>query len=220
MALRAYLNGVESPVATRRRRPAWDTAPWRPMPPPSSRTCRFRERRRCRHRFERARPARPERRGRRRRRVVQPELVATFNNGVFSTVLHPATPAAANKRRLWGLVADTKFSVDRGFMTRRSLWDASATPGAEIRWTTNAARPVRPTARSTPRRCSSRTRRSSGRGVLPATSPRRGHAHLPLPQPGAAPVRHAPAIQRPGRPAPGRLCMDPNVVNSSKYGPR
>jgi hypothetical protein len=52
------------------------------------------------------------------------------------------TPAAANGGGALGLVADTKFSVDRGFYDAPfSLSITSATAGAEIRFTTNGEMP-------------------------------------------------------------------------------
>lgn len=52
------------------------------------------------------------------------------------------TPGAANNQGLAGLVADTTFSVDRGFFDAPFQVEiASATPGASIRYTTNGSTP-------------------------------------------------------------------------------
>ncbi|HXG49205.1 MAG TPA: lamin tail domain-containing protein, partial [Methylomirabilota bacterium] len=56
--------------------------------------------------------------------------------------LQPPTPGAANGAGFTGLVADTKFSVNRGFHDAPiTVAITTETPGAEIRWTTNGSRP-------------------------------------------------------------------------------
>jgi hypothetical protein len=55
----------------------------------------------------------------------------------------PATPSAPNGTRYDGLVADTSFSVKRGFYSApQDVAITSATPGAEIRYTTNSSAPT------------------------------------------------------------------------------
>jgi hypothetical protein len=72
---------------------------------------------------------------------LEPQLIGTLfpvTNGFFST----ATPGTNNGTAFYGVVADTKFSVDRGFYdTPFSLSITSGTPGATIYFTTNGAEP-------------------------------------------------------------------------------
>jgi len=65
-------------------------------------------------------------------------LVSPPQPGFFAT----ATPGAANTTGFLGFVADTKFSVNRGFFTApQSLVITTDTPGATIRYTTNGSWP-------------------------------------------------------------------------------
>ncbi|HEY0549067.1 MAG TPA: lamin tail domain-containing protein, partial [Verrucomicrobiae bacterium] len=65
-------------------------------------------------------------------------LVSAVNNGFFS----PPTPGAVNGVSYFGVVADTKFSADRGFFDAPfSLSITCATPGATIYFTTNGSAP-------------------------------------------------------------------------------
>ena len=64
---------------------------------------------------------------------------ATASDGYFTT----PTPGAANSGSFTDFVADTSFSVDRGFYSAPiSVAITSATPGAEIRYTTNGSKPT------------------------------------------------------------------------------
>jgi hypothetical protein len=73
---------------------------------------------------------------------LEPQLIATLvpvTNGFFS----PVTPGTANGPALYGVVADTKFSVDRGFFDAPfSLSITCATPGVSIYFTTNGSAPA------------------------------------------------------------------------------
>ncbi len=75
--------------------------------------------------------------------LIEPQLIGTFalsaSNGFYS----PATPGAANGISYYGVVADTKFSVDRGFFDAPfSLSITCATPGATVYFTTNGSAPA------------------------------------------------------------------------------
>ena len=78
--------------------------------------------------------------------LLEPQLIGLLfplTNGFFS----PITPGASNGTALRGVVADTKFSVDRGFYdTPFSLSITCATAGARFITRPTAARPRRPTA--------------------------------------------------------------------------
>ncbi|HWN94618.1 MAG TPA: lamin tail domain-containing protein [Methylomirabilota bacterium] len=73
--------------------------------------------------------------------LLEPQLVAALapaTNGFYS----PVTPGASNGPALNGVVADTKFSVDRGFHDASfSLAITCATPSATIYFTTNGSAP-------------------------------------------------------------------------------
>ncbi len=74
--------------------------------------------------------------------LIESQIIATMQpvtNGFFS----PLTPGAANSPALVGVVADTKFSVDRGFFDAPfSLSITCATPNATIYFTTNGSAPA------------------------------------------------------------------------------
>jgi hypothetical protein len=70
--------------------------------------------------------------------LMAPELEAVRAYGFFAT----PTPGAANRTGAFGIVADTKFSVDRGFFeTPFSLMITTATESASIYYTLNGSRP-------------------------------------------------------------------------------
>ena len=79
--------------------------------------------------------------------LVMPELIGTDTLpsepvGYFTT----PTPGAANGTALSGLVADTQFSVDRGFFDAPfQLEITTTTPGAQIYYTTNGEAPTQAT---------------------------------------------------------------------------
>ena len=72
---------------------------------------------------------------------LEPQLIGALpptTNGFYS----PVTPGMSNGAAFSGVVADTKFSVDRGFYdTPFSLSITSATPGATVYYTTNGSAP-------------------------------------------------------------------------------
>ena len=74
--------------------------------------------------------------------LILPEMEAIRSTGDTLRYFKPPTPGAANGAGLLGLVADTKFSVDRGFYdTPFSVALTCDTPGATIYWTTNGSAP-------------------------------------------------------------------------------
>jgi hypothetical protein len=74
---------------------------------------------------------------------IAPELIAEQNTELPGRFSRPPTPGAANGAGFDGLVADTKFSVNRGFFDAPfSLSITCATPGVEIRYTTNGSPPL------------------------------------------------------------------------------
>lgn len=74
--------------------------------------------------------------------LVAPELAAEEFIETSGRYLSPPTPGTANGPQFDGLVADTKFSVNRGFFDAPfSLSITSATPGVQIRYTTNGSIP-------------------------------------------------------------------------------
>jgi len=73
---------------------------------------------------------------------IAPELIAEQITELPGRFFKPPTPGTANTIGFDGLVADTKFSVNRGFFDAPfSLSITSATAGAEIRFTTNSSAP-------------------------------------------------------------------------------
>ncbi len=73
---------------------------------------------------------------------LEPQLIATFVMPTPGSYLAVPSPGAPNGPGFTGVVADTKFSVDRGFYDAPfSLSITSATAGAEIRYTTNGSAP-------------------------------------------------------------------------------
>ncbi|MEZ5303389.1 MAG: chitobiase/beta-hexosaminidase C-terminal domain-containing protein [Verrucomicrobiales bacterium] len=64
-------------------------------------------------------------------------------SGGGAAFLSPPTPGTANGGGFSGFVADTQFSVDRGFYTDPIQVEVTtATPGAEIRYTTDGSAPT------------------------------------------------------------------------------
>ena len=73
---------------------------------------------------------------------LEPQIIATQVTDFTNRFLAPATPGANNDLGFTGLVADTKFSVDRGFFDAPfSLSITTATAGASIYFTTNGSAP-------------------------------------------------------------------------------
>lgn len=153
---------------------------------------------------------------------LEPQVLAALHpltNGYFAT----PTPGASNTAALYGAVADTKFSVDRGFYDGPfSLSITCATPGATIYFTTNGSAPV------------------PGNGLLYSSpvsitgnSFIRAQAHLTGWVPSGIDT-HSYIFLRdvlrqsnniPGYPAtwqasyPADYAMDSNIVNHPAYGP-
>jgi len=74
--------------------------------------------------------------------AMAPELFVQQSIELPARYFQPPTPGTNNAAGFSGLVADTKFSVNRGFHdTPFSLSITCATAGAEIRWTTNGSPP-------------------------------------------------------------------------------
>ncbi|MFM1768214.1 MAG: hypothetical protein RJA22_743 [Verrucomicrobiota bacterium] len=74
--------------------------------------------------------------------TLAPELSAQQTTEFSGRYFQPPTPATNNGPGLVGLVADTKFSVNRGFhFAPFFLSITTATAGAQIRWTTNGSAP-------------------------------------------------------------------------------
>src|SRR5262249_4390184 len=78
--------------------------------------------------------------------LIMPELIGTDilpgTTGYFQT----PTPGAANSNASIGFVADTQFSVDRGFYSAAfPLSITTATPGAQVYYTTNGDEPTQAT---------------------------------------------------------------------------
>jgi len=74
--------------------------------------------------------------------LIQPELEGLGNSTSVARYFTPPTPGAVNGAGYLGLVADTKFSMDRGFYdTPFSVAITSATAAASIYWTTNGSIP-------------------------------------------------------------------------------
>lgn len=74
--------------------------------------------------------------------TLAPELFAQQTTELTNRYFQPSTPGSNNAVGFTGLVADTKFSVNRGFHTAPfSLSITCATAGAQIRWTTNGSPP-------------------------------------------------------------------------------
>lgn len=74
---------------------------------------------------------------------ILPELEGIATSIVGERYFTPPTPGSANGAGYLGLVADTKFNVDRGFYeTPFTVAITSATATAAIYWTTNGSRPA------------------------------------------------------------------------------
>ena len=74
--------------------------------------------------------------------TLAPELLAQQIVDLGDRYFQPPTPGTNNAAGFTGLVADTKFSVNRGFYDASfALRITNATPGAEIRYTTNGTAP-------------------------------------------------------------------------------
>lgn len=74
--------------------------------------------------------------------LIQAELDADLDADFPARYFWPPTPGQPNGNGYLGFVADTKFSVNRGFCSAPfHVTVSSATPGASIYWTTNGSPP-------------------------------------------------------------------------------
>lgn len=152
--------------------------------------------------------------------LIVPELTGTRieNEPRYFSV---PTPGTANNAGFIGLVADTKFSVNRGFYeVPFSVSITSATPGAQIYWTTNGSipSPANGMLYTAPLPITKTTllRAAAFRSdFLPSNTDT--HTYIFLDQ-----VLQQPSVQ-PGYPTtwqasyPADYGMDPNVVNHPAY---
>jgi hypothetical protein len=75
--------------------------------------------------------------------LIAPLLTATRSSASVTGYMATPTPAAANQQGTLGVVADTQFSVDRGFFTAAFPVEiTTSTPGAEIRYTVDGSAPT------------------------------------------------------------------------------
>ena len=132
------------------------------------------------------------------------------------------TPGVANGTGSLGLVADTKFSVDRGFYNAPFAVEITcATPGAAIYWTIDGTAPTlsNGTLYTGPVPVSGITLLRAAAFLsnhIPSVSDTQTYLFLDeVLQQSAAPAGY-PMIWQAGYPADYE--MDPNVVNSSNYG--
>jgi hypothetical protein len=154
---------------------------------------------------------------------ILPELQGIATGAATERYFKPATPGTNNGVGYLGLVADTKFSVDRGFYeTPFSVATTSATATASIYWTTNGSRPspTNGTLYTTPVLISgTRLLRAAAFRTNYVASEPDTHSYIflsqVLQQPNTLPGY--PTIWQASYPADYE--MDPNVVNDPNYGP-
>jgi hypothetical protein len=154
---------------------------------------------------------------------ILPELEGLATGAAVERYFTPPTPGTNNGAGYLGLVADTKFSVDRGFYaTPFTVGITSATATASIYWTTNGSipSPTNGTFYTAPVSIPG-TRLLRAAAFLPnhVASEPDTHSYIFLSQ-----VLQQSDVQ-PGYPTtwqgsyPADYGMDPNVVNSVNYGP-
>jgi hypothetical protein len=155
--------------------------------------------------------------------LLSPELTGVVTMETAGRYLKPPTPGSVNGAAYTGFVADTKFSVDRGFFsTPFSVGLTTATAGATIRWTTNGAAPTETTGNvyAGPIAIGGTTCLRAAAffpGLLPSDTDT--HTYLFLAQVMTQPASPAgyPALWQSSYPAD--YGMDPTVVNHPVYGP-
>jgi len=155
--------------------------------------------------------------------LLEPQLLATVKTEYPARYFVPPTPGAPNGPGYVGLVADTKFSVDRGFYdTPFTVAITTATAGAQIWWTTNGSIPS-----------PSNGTLYTGPLLITNTTCLRAAAFLAGHVPSDVDTHTYIFIRSvlrqpnslPGYPTtwqgnyPADYEMDPNVVNSPRYGP-
>lgn len=154
--------------------------------------------------------------------LVFPEFEGVVNGATALRYFIPPTPGADNGAGYLGLVAGTKFSVDRGFYdTPFTVAITSATASASIYWTTNGSipSPANGTLYTGPVPIGN-TRPLRAAAFLTNHVPSVPDAHTyiflveVLQQPNSLPGY--PTIWQAGYPADYE--MDPNVVNHPNYG--
>jgi CotH protein/lamin tail-like protein/chitobiase/beta-hexosaminidase-like protein len=154
--------------------------------------------------------------------LIVPELEGLSNGPAAGRYFAPPTPGTNNDPGFLGLVADTKFSADRGFYSAPfTVGITSATPAAVIYWTTNGTIPS-PTNGTL----------YTGPILIPGTRFLRAAAFFDNYVP-SVPDTHtylflSQVLQQPSNPGgfpttwqagyPADYGMDPNVVNSTNYG--
>jgi hypothetical protein len=75
--------------------------------------------------------------------LIAPALIGASATEPAGRYFNPSTPGEPNGQGYLALVADTRFSVDRGYYdTPMSVAITTATAGAEIRWTTDGSAPT------------------------------------------------------------------------------
>lgn len=154
--------------------------------------------------------------------LILPELEGLATGNTVERYFTPPTPGAINIGGYLGLVADTKFSVDRGFYDAPfTVGITSATATASIYWTTNGSipSPTNGTLYTAPISITgTRLLRAAAflNNYVPAVPDAQSYIFL-------SQVRQQPG-NPPGYPTtwqgnyPADYGMDPNVVNSPNYG--
>ncbi len=152
------------------------------------------------------------------------QLLSASNSSAGEAALYfkPPTPGAGNGSGFEGLVADTKFSVDRGYKDEPiSVAITTATPGAKIYWTTNGSEPQigSGTLYTTPIAINGTTLLRAAAFLdnhIPSDVDTHSYIYLlqVLQQPAV--IASYPTTWQASFPAD--YGMDPNIVGHSKYG--
>jgi hypothetical protein len=152
------------------------------------------------------------------------QLFSASNSSAGEEALYfkPPTPGTANGSGFEGLVADTKFSVDRGYKDEPiSVAITTATAGARIYWTTNGSEPRigSGTLYTTPVEINGTTLLRAAAfldNYIPSDVDTHSYIYLRqvLQQPSV--ITGYPTTWQASFPAD--YAMDPNIVGHSKYG--
>lgn len=152
------------------------------------------------------------------------QILSVSNSSAGQETLYfkPPTPGAANGLGFEGLVADTKFSVDRGYKDQPiSVAITTATAGAKIYWTTNGSEPQigSATLYTDPIAINGTTLLRAAAfldNYIPSDVDTHSYIYLRqvLQQPSS--IAGYPATWQANFPAD--YAMDPNIVGHSKYG--
>jgi len=154
--------------------------------------------------------------------LIHPELEG-LNSSSELRYFSPPTPGAANDPGYVGLVADTKFSVDRGFYdTPFTVAITSATATASIYWTTNGSIP-------SPANGTLYTGPVSVTGITSLRASAFLNDYVPSVPDAQTYLFLDQVLQQPDNPPgyptswqgtyPADYGMDPAIVNSPNYGP-